>query len=64
MRNHRDLQIPKVMLEYAKRRLYFSGIKNWNDIPDSIREQEIPARFKTRFRIYLLNLQGPNRTPL
>ena len=26
-RNHGDLQIPKVRLEYAKRSFYFSGVK-------------------------------------
>ena len=51
-RNHRDLQITKVRLEHAKRSFYFSGIKNWNDIPGNIREQE-----------YLQNLQDPNTTP-
>ena len=45
-RNHRDLQIPKVRLEYAKRSFYFSGVKNWNDIPGNIREQESLARFE------------------
>ena len=39
-RNHRDLQIPKVRLEYAKRIFSFSGVKNWNDIPGNILEQE------------------------
>ena len=27
MRNHRDIQIPKDGLEYAKRTLYYSGVK-------------------------------------
>ena len=62
-RNHGDLQIPKVRLEYAKRSFYFSGVKNWNDIPDNIRERESVARFKTGFREYLLNLQDPITTP-
>ena len=62
-RNHGDLQIPKVRLEYAKRSFYFSGAKNWNDIPDNIRERESVARFKTGFREYLLNLQDLNTTP-
>ena len=61
-RNHRDLQIPKVRLEYAKS-FYFSGVKNWNEIPGNIREQESLARFKKRFRKYLQNLQDPNTTP-
>ena len=39
-RNRGDLQIPKVRLEYAKRGFYFSGVKNWNDIPNNIQEKE------------------------
>ena len=62
-RNLRVLQIPKVRLEYAKRSFYFSGVKNWNDIPGNIREQESFARFKKRFRKCLQNLQDPNTTP-
>ena len=61
--NHRDLQIPKVWLEHAKRSFYYFGDKNWNDIPDNIREQESMARFKKRFRKYLLSLQGLNTIP-
>ena len=45
-RNHRDLQIPNVRLECAKKSFYFSGVKNWNEIPDNTREQESLARFK------------------
>ena len=48
-RDHRDLQIPKVRLEYARRSFYFSGVKNWNDIPCNIREQDSLARIKKRF---------------
>ena len=29
-RNHTDLQIPKVSLEYAKRSFYFFGVEHWN----------------------------------
>ncbi len=63
-RNREDLQIPKVRLEHAKRSFYFSGVKNWNAIPDNIREKESIARFKTGFREYRMNLsQDPNTTP-
>ena len=55
-RNREDLQISKNGLEYAKRSFYFSGVKNWNDIPNNIREKESIARFRTGFREYLLNL--------
>ncbi len=63
-RNREGLQIPKVTLEHAKRSFYFSVVKNWNAIPDNIREKEPIARFKTGFREYLLNLsQDPSKTP-
>ena len=70
-RNHGDLQIPKVRLEYAKRSFYFSaksfefsGVKNWNDIPDNIGERDSIARFRIGLRDYLLSLsQDPNTTP-
>ena len=63
-RNCRDLKIPKVRLEYAKRSFYFSGVKNWNDIPDNVRERDSIARFRTDLRDYLLSLsQDPNTTP-
>ena len=39
-RNHRDLHIPEARLEYAKRSFYFSDAKNWNEVPDNIREQQ------------------------
>ena len=53
----------KVRLEYAKRCFYFSGVKNWNNIPNNIREEESIARFRTRFREYLVNLSlDPNTT--
>jgi len=39
---------------------YFSGVKNWNDIPGNIREQESLARFKRDLESK--NLQGPNTT--
>ena len=54
----------RIWLEYAKRSFYFSGVKNWNDIPDNIRERDSIARFRTGLRDYLLNLsQDPNTTP-
>ena len=60
-RHHRDLQILKVRLEYAKRSVYFSCVENWNDIPDSKRVQETLAGFKKRVRMFLLTVQGLNK---
>ena len=63
IRNSGDLQIHKVRLEYAKRSFYFFCVKNWNKIPNNIREEESIARFRTGFREYLLNLsKDPNTT--
>ena len=62
-RNRRDLQIPKVRLEYAERCFYYFGIKNWNDGPDNIREQVSLARFKKGLTKYLMSVQGPSTTP-
>ena len=45
-RNHRDLQILKVKLEYATISSYYSGVKNWSDIPDNTQEQELIIHFK------------------
>ena len=42
----RDLQILKVKLEYATISSYYSGVKNWSDIPDNIQEQELIIHFK------------------
>ena len=39
-RNHRDLQTPTARLEYAKNIFHFSGVENWNEIPNNIWEQE------------------------
>ena len=55
-RNRGDLEIPKVRLEYAKRSFYCSGVKDWNDIPDNVRERDSIARFRTGLRDHLLNL--------
>ena len=64
-RNHGDLQIPKVRLEYAKRSFYFSGVKNWNDIPDNIGERDSIARFRIGLRDYLFEpFTGPKHDPL
>ena len=58
-RNGGDLQISKVRLEYAKRSFYFSGVKNWNDIPDNVRGRDSIARFRTG-----LSFTGPKHDPL
>ena len=42
--SYKDLQVPKDWLEYEKRSFYCSSVKNWNDIPNNIREQESMAR--------------------
>ena len=64
-RNRGYLQVPKVRLEYAKRSFYFSGVKNWNDILDKVREKESIARFKTGFkRVSFEPFTEPKHDPL
>ena len=47
----------------VERSFYFFGVKNWNDIPDNVRDRDSIARFRTGLRDYLLNLsQDPNTT--
>ena len=58
-RNSGGLEIPKDRLEYAKRSFYFTGVKNWNHIPDNVRERDSIARFRAGLRDYLLNLSRP-----
>ena len=60
---NKSFHIKRASIIHAKRSFYFSGVKNWNDLPDNILEQESTARYKKGFRKYLLNLQGPNTTP-
>ena len=36
--NCKDLQIPRLRTEHAKKGFYYSAIKAWNDIPANIRE--------------------------
>ena len=59
-RNRRDLQNPIIRLEYAKRSFYFSGVKNWNDIPLAAFENKSHSLVSKR---YFQNLQDPNTTP-
>ena len=48
----------------AKRRFLRSGVKNWDKIPDEIREKESTLRIKAGFKEYLFNLRNHSTIPL
>ena len=52
-RNCRDLQIPRLNTEHAKKSYRYSAIKIWNDIPVAIRELPTIIRFKKELKEYL-----------
>lgn len=62
-RIYRDLQISKVKLEYARQSLFFPGVKNWNEIPDGIREKKSIFCFNAGFSGYFLSLKDSNTIP-
>lgn len=49
----RDLQIPRLNTEYAKKSYYYSAMKVWNNIPVDIRELPTISRFKKELKEYL-----------
>ena len=52
-RNFRDLQIPRLNTEHAKKSCRYSAIKIWNDIPVAMRELPTIIRFKKELKEYL-----------
>ena len=60
-RNRGDLQTPKVRLEYANHGFYFSGVKNWNDIPNNNNPSLVLIRF---YRVSFELSTGPKHDPL
>ena len=52
-RNCRDLQIPRLNTEYAKKSYRYSAIKVWNEIPVAVRELPTIIRFKKELKEYL-----------
>ena len=53
IRNCRDLQIPRLNTEHAKKSYRYSANKIWNDIPVAIRELPTIIRFKKELKEYL-----------
>ena len=51
--NCKDLQIPRLRTEHAKKGFYYSAIKAWNDIPANIREILTLGRFKKGLKAHL-----------
>ena len=49
-RRQNDLTIPMVTTELCRRSFKNAGIRDWNALPDSIRENEEKAEFKRKLR--------------
>ena len=54
-RNCKDLQIPRLKTEHAKKGFYYSALKAWNDIPAAIREIQTLGRFKRELKAHLMS---------
>ena len=52
-RNCKDLQIPRLKTDHAKKGFYYSALKAWNDIPANIREIQTLGRFKKELKAHL-----------
>ena len=52
-RNCKDLQIPRLHTEHAKKGFHFTALKAWNDIPPDIRDIKTIGRFKKELKAYL-----------
>ena len=52
-RNCKDLQIPRLTTEQAKKGFYYSVLKAWNNIPANIREIQTLGHFKNKLKVHL-----------
>ena len=52
-RNSKDLQVPRLITEHAKKGFYYSASKIWNDIPANIREIQTLGCFKKQLKAHL-----------
>ena len=52
-RNCTNIQLPRYNLEYSKKRFHYSGLKAWNEIPNTIRELSTLQQFKKHLKIHL-----------
>ena len=53
-RNRRDLQIPRLNTEHAKKSYRYSAIRVWNEIPVAVRELPTISRFKKDLKEFTL----------
>ena len=57
----KNLQIPRLNTEHAKKSYYYSALKDWNDVPIDIRELPTVGSFKNKLKHYLKRcLYGTN----
>ena len=52
-RHCKDLQIPRLNTEHAKKSYQYSTVKIWNTIPTDIRELPTISHFKKRLKEFL-----------
>ena len=53
----KNLQIPRLNTEHAKKSYYYSALKDWNDVPIDIRELPTVGSFKNNLKHYLKRCQ-------
>ena len=54
-RNSKDLQIPRLITEHAKKGFCYCALKAWNDIPTNIREIKHSGASKEELKAHLMN---------
>ena len=63
-RNCKDLQIPRLKIEHAKKGFYYCALKAWNGIPANIREIQTLGRFKKELTAHLTRTKHLKHDPL
>ena len=53
----KNLQIPRLNTEHAKKSYYYSALKDWNDVPIDIRELPTVGSFKNKLKHSLKRCQ-------
>ena len=52
-RHCKDLQIPRLITEHAKKSYQYSTVKFWNTIPTDIRELPTISHIKKKWKVFL-----------
>ena len=54
-RNKTDLQIPRLNLDFSRKRFNYTGLRTWNSIPKHIRESNTITLFKNGLKSHFLS---------